>query len=316
MLNYRSKKRILITGVHGFIGKALWRYLHKNGKSFEIFGLSSKVFSPSQRLLRCDFRSPNQLRSVLQEVRPQYILHFVGGRSKNQREEIRLNCQLTKNLLDAVKTIKNFSPRIVVPGSAAEYGIMQGKRRFIRENDPTNPISSYGEAKQRQIQMVLQYAQEGQDIVVARIFNILGEGTPTILSVGHFAYQIAMIERGQKRPAIETESLDGGRDFLDIKDVCTAIFCLMKYGKSGEVYNVCSGKKVVIRQLLLKLIALSRAKNITIKENKTQCLSAFDAVGSNKKIKSLQHWHPQVSLERSLKNTLETYRAYENSGSP
>lgn len=301
-----AKKRILITGARGFIGNALWRYLQKKQKNFEVFAVTSKTISGS-RLFHCDLGSVKNIRELLKKTRPQYILHFAGGRSSNEKEQIRLNCRLTKNLFQAVKAIKNFSPRIVVPGSAAEYGIPK-RRGCIRESDELNPLALYGEAKRRQIQIVLQYAQEGLDVVVARIFNILGQGTPATLSVGYFARQIAMVEKDEKKPVIRTESLAGGRDFLDIEDVCSAIICLMRYGKTGEVYNVCSGRKVRMRELLRRLIFISKVKNIRIQEDKTQSLFAFDAVGSNLKIKSLKRWRPKVSLEQSLRNTLETYR--------
>ncbi len=308
------KKKILITGVHGFIGHALWQYLHKKQKNFEIFGLTSQEFSASGRLLHCDLRFPDKIKSALQRIRPDYIFHFAGGRSKNQKEQIRLNCRLTKNLFETIKTIKNFSPRIIVPGSAAEYGIPKAGR-LIQENDPLHPVSAYGKAKRRQTQMVLQYARQGFDVIIARIFNILGEGTPARLAAGNFACQIAMIEKRQRQPVIQTESLAGGRDFLDIEDICAAVFCLMKDGKSGEIYNICSGKKIVTRELLKRLRALSKVKNITTQENETKNSSAFDVIGSNAKIKLLKRWRPKVSLEQSLRNTLETYRSSAKGGS-
>lgn len=315
-MKQRARKRILITGVNGFLGKALWRYLHKKEKNFEIFGLAPQIHFSSGRVLHGDLNYPGEIKLALRKVYPDCILHFAGGRSSNEKEEVRLNCGLTKNLFEAIKAIPNFSPRIVVPGSAAEYGVIPKGRRIIRETDQLKPISSYGKAKRRQIQMVLEYAQQGFDVVAARIFNILGRGTPTTLSIGQFACQIAMIERGEKQPLLQTASLAGGRDFLDIEDVCAAIICLMKYGKSGEVYNVCSGKKVAMRELLRRLIALARVKDIAIEENKKEHSFAFDVVGSNRKIKSLKVWQPKMSLGQSLKNTLETYRYNENLNSP
>lgn len=302
------KKRILLTGVQGFIGGALWSFLHKEGLPFEIFGIARMAKPGDKNIFSCDLTKPSEIFPILQKVRPDFIFHLTGGRISDKEKLFEANFVTTRALFEAVQKIENCAPRVIIPATAAEYGKGGLGKKQIEEDVPCQPASWYGVVKFMQTNLSLFYAQKGLDVVVARIFNVMGPATPETLSVGRFARAIALIENKKNDKIIRTRGLSGRRDFVDIRDVCSALVSVAQKGKSGEVYNVCSGTSSTIRSLLHKLLRLSTIKNIAIKEEKENLMESMDAVGSNKKIKKETRWRPVFSIGQSLQDTLDYYR--------
>lgn len=300
---------ILITGVNGFIGRALWNYFKAQQFSFEVFGIDLQRPIPGTHLLVCDLNNQRQLKKILDRVRPDVIFHLAGGRPADENMLWQANFIPTKTLLDVVTELKSVSPCIVIPGSAAEYGQVKAPRRPVAETLQPRPLGWYSFVKYMQTSLGLMYARKGLDVRIARIFNIGGHGTPLSLALGNFAGRIVRIERGEEPPVLTVGQLSGQRDFVDIADVCRALWAIARKGKRGEVYNVCSGRSSRMRSLLRELIRYSDIKDsIVIKEEQRAHAATFDIVGSNAKIKRATGWRPRVSLEQSLKNTLRYYR--------
>jgi len=65
-----------------------------------------------------------------------------------------------------------------------------------------------------------------------------------------FARQVAAIEAGLASPTIEVGNLDAARDLTDVRDTVRAYVALMERGSPGTVYNVCSGRPWVVRDVL------------------------------------------------------------------
>ena len=300
---------ILITGVNGFIGQALWDHFKARRPSFDVFGIDLQISSTEPRLLSCDLSDQRQLMKILGRIRPDVIFHLAGGRPADENMLWQANFIPTKILLDVVAELKSVSPRIVIPGSAAEYGKVKTPRKPVSENFQPQPTAWYGFVKYMQTSLGLMYARKGLDVRIARIFNITGYGTPSSLAPGSFAERIVRIEAGQGPAVLNVRHLTAQRDFIDIEDVCSALWAVAQKGKSGEVYNVCSGDLVSMRFLLRELIRYSDIKDsVVIKEEQRAHASTFDIVGSNAKIKRVTGWRPRISLEQSLKNTLRYYR--------
>lgn len=310
----KQKRRILITGVNGFLGKALWQYLRKYYPGLRIYGLARKPGPYDRNVFICDLKRKNRIEPILAAIGPDYVFHCAGGRMVKRKALWEANVLTTKCLLEAVQKMKSARPRIVIPGSAAEYGRMPSGRRKIRESDRCAPLSMYGAVKLEQTSLALAYARQGMDVVVVRIFNIMGEGTPPALAAGRFAEQIIGIEKGRSGKVIETKNLAGKRDFLDIGDVCSALLAVARHGKAGEIYNVCSGRPVVLKAVLKKLLSLAKVRDIVVAEDKKDASPSFDVIGSNVKLKAASGWSARVRVEQSLKDTLDSYRARRTRG--
>jgi GDP-4-dehydro-6-deoxy-D-mannose reductase len=125
-----------------------------------------------------------------------------------------------------------------------------------------------------------------------------------------FARQIAEIEKGVREPKIYVGNLAAYRDFLDVRDVIKAYYCIMNKGKAGEVYNICSGEKQRISDLLDILLSFSSKKNIEIKIDNSKLRPIDNEViyGDNSKLKKHTGWNQDYTIKQALKDTLEYWR--------
>ncbi len=95
---------------------------------------------------------------------------------------------------------------------------------------------------------------EGFHIIIARSFPHTGPGQSSDFVCSDWARQIARIESGLVEPEIRVGNVNLERDYTDVRDVVRAYFLLMVKGKAGEIYNVCSGRSVKLREILNILV--------------------------------------------------------------
>jgi len=302
-------KRILITGVSGFIGNSLKEFIEESVPFFEVYGVDISLSKPTERYFKRDLNDRRALRDIVKRVSPHYIFHLAGLTNKEDPHKLlSANIFSTYNLLDSLLDLKNIKTRIIVPGSAAEYGRVSQKNMPVKETCSLKPINFYGYIKMYQTLLALSFCKKGLDVVVGRIFNIIGWGSPKKLVIGNFACQIALIEKGRKRGKIESKDLNSKRDFLDIQDVCSALVAIAKKGKRGEIYNICSGKSQKIREMLDGLMKISNCRKHTTKFSPKSSSEVKGIRGSNKKIRKDTGWIPKVKITESLNSTLNYYR--------
>ena len=308
------RKRILITGADGFIGSALGKFISQRHFPYEVIGISRRR-EAGTKIIRCNLSDPQKTFNTLAALKPDSIFHCAGGRGTDEQKIWQSNFETTRVLLESIRKIKNYRPRIVIMGSAAEYGPLPAGVKFATEKLLVQPNSWYGFVKYMQTSLGLMYFRKGLDITVVRLFNILGEGVPASLVIGKFAQEVALIEKGKKSPCLMTANLSGKRDFLDIEDVCAGLIMVARAGRCGEIYNLCSGRSYVIGDLLKKLTGLSCVKGIVIKQEKNFSSESYETIGSNRKVNRALHWKSQVTIEESLRNSLEYYRSKVTCGS-
>ena len=302
------KKRLLITGVTGFLGGALKEYFSRREKTFEVFGLSRRR-QAGEGLFCADPADASQMVRLLRRLQPEYIFPFSGGDRRNPESLFLSQYLVTQCLLEAILKAGLLGARVVIPGSAAEYGRPTASRRLLTEEDQLRPEGWYGFMKFMQTSLGLFYARHfGLNVMVGRIFNVTGTNAPARLAPGKFASDIALIEVGRKVPVIETHDLSGRRDFTDVNDVCAALWVIARRGRRGEVYNICSGRPVSIRGLLQQMLKHSKRRDCEIREHKDETSGTFNVIGANAKIRQQLKWSPRVSLSASLRQTLESHR--------
>jgi GDP-4-dehydro-6-deoxy-D-mannose reductase len=97
-------------------------------------------------------------------------------------------------------------------------------------------------------------AQLGIPFVAARIFNVVGPGQ----SEGHVCGRFAALVAGSVRGArLEVGPLEPTRDFVDVRDVASALLLLSQKGTRGATYNVGSGRETPIQAVLAALLRSS-----------------------------------------------------------
>lgn len=313
--------KILITGISGFVGSHLADFLLAQGghKVFGTIKWRSRLDNLQSILNKitlheCDIKDAFALRTVLSEIQPEYIFHlaaqsYVPFSWRAPVESMNTNVIGEVNLMETVKDLK-LRTKIHVAGSSEEYGMVLPSEIPITEDNPLRPLSPYGVSKVAQDLLGYQYFKSYQlHVVRTRAFNHTGPRRGDVFVTSNFAKQIAEIEKGLREPVIKVGNLDAVRDFLDVRDVARAYFLALEKGKAGEVYNIASGKGYKIREVLDKLIALSKAKvKVTQDPQRLRPSDVELLIGSADKFKAATGWQPQIPFDTTLKDLLEYWR--------
>jgi len=311
------QKKVLITGVSGFVGSHLVSYLSSN-KEYSLFGtfFSAKetTFNKDLTLTKVDLTNSNEVLSFLDSIKPDLVFHLAGLSApslsfKDPQKVITTNALVQINILEGLKN-SNKDARILSVTSADIYGIVKKEDLPIDEETPFRPANPYAVSKITQDYLAFQYfTSYGLQIIRVRPFNHIGPGQSPDFVVSSFAKKIATIEKGKIEPVMLVGNLEAKRDFTDVRDIVTAYEQAINKGKAGEAYNIGSGVSHKISEILEKLISLSNVK-ITIEQD-PKLLRPSDEpelVCDNRKFVNLTSWKPQISLEKSLKDTLDYWR--------
>lgn len=315
------KKRILITGISGFVGSHLADYLLTK-ENVEIFGLdmsAAKVDNLENcfndvRLFSCDLTERTSVRTLIKQIKPDKIFHlagsaFVGESWSDPEKTFTVNVFSQLNILNALVELK-LNPMVQIACSSEEYGLATKKELPITEKSELRPLSPYAVSKIAQDYLGYQYHKSyGLNVVRTRSFNHVGPRQNERFVVANFAKQIAMIETGKQKPVISVGNLNAIRDFTDVRDIVKAYWLATEKGKPGDVYNLCSGKGHMVSKILKTLLSLSKVKVKIRQDPKRMRPSDVPVwVGDNRKFVKQTGWRLEYSLEMTLLDTLNYWR--------
>jgi len=307
------KKRFLITGVSGLMGRCLVEYLDK--KICEIYGLDRKLvlFNDSENVdnfIQCDLNNTSDVASFIRDIRPDFICHLAAciKHCKNEIEYYNSNLLGTNSLFESIIRA-NVKPKILVIGSSAEYGF--NNEKYVDESCPLNPITHYGISKVSEFFLSNMYRNKyGLPIIYLRVFNHVAPSQDSGLMCSFYAKEVAAIEKKQKDPTLIVRNPNHIRDIVDTRDVVRSIdmFALSRI-EDGE-YNICSGKGVSVMDVVkyLKKISLSE---VSIKVDNSISANSTDIlfqIGDFSKARLAVDWTPKISLDETLLDILNYWR--------
>lgn len=312
---------VLIIGITGLAGRHMYNLLARN-KTYDIFGTYHKEIKNAVdfigvKLFRCEINDINSIESIIKQCKPEWVFHFgafvtVHNSFNNPLPIFQTNIMGTVNLLESIRRI-NPDCRILITGSAEEYGKVPQNMMPIKETYCLNPVSPYGLSKKIQEEIGLMYHKiYGLKIIFSRTFHYSGPYQPLGFVFPDFAKQIVDIKNG-KQNFIKVGNLDAKRDFTDIRDVVCAYFALMEKGKIGEIYNVCSGRSIPIKNVFDKMISYSgRQIDVIVDETKLRPSDIPDFIGDNNKLKNDTVWEQQFSIDDTVKDVLDFWTNYKD----
>lgn len=313
--------RLLVTGAGGFVGGHLVELVRREAPDTNVHGVvlphGSLAWSTSKgaRIHEADLDDPASAAAVIEEVRPDGIVHLAGQSSVQQSwldpgGTLRTNVLGIVHLLDAARS-SSLRPAVLVVGSAEEYGPVAAAELPIREDAPLRPASPYAASKVAQGALALLYGPAGgMRVVLTRTFHHTGPGRGEAFAESSFARQIAEIEHGLRPPVIEVGNLDAVRDFTDVRDVVRAYLLLLEKGEPGRAYNVCSGRGRRIRDVLDLLLASSSAKvEVRIDQERLRPADVPAQVGDPSRLRAATSWAPRIPLEETLADLLADWRS-------
>lgn len=314
-------KKILITGVAGFVATHFVEYLYKEKLDYEICGIDINVpkFNYEQfadkikiSFKHADMADIQALHDIISQFRPDYVLHLASFSSvayswKYPSTSFMNNCNIFLNLVSVVKEVCP-ECRILSVGSSEEYGNVAHEDLPIRENQNMAPLSPYAVARVSQEMLSKIFVEAyGMDIIMTRSFNHIGQRQDERFVVPSFIRRILNIKESNKNEGeIETGDISIIRDFVDVRDVVKAYYMLLTQGTKGEVYNICSGKGITLKELV-EMIAEEVGVSVIPKINPefVRPNDNKEIVGSAYKIESELGWKRKYKFKDTVEDMVK-----------
>ena len=312
------KRRVFITGATGFAGRHLMASLAPLENIIYGTAYPQPPHPDEKNFVHLDLRSERDVFEAVRQAQPQWVFHLaavsnVGTSWARKKETLETNIMGTFHLFEA---LKKFSPgaRVLFVSSSDIYGFFPGSKgnapKAFAEEDPFHLASPYALSKFNGELMAGFYGRwEGLDIVIVRPFPHTGPGQSSDFVCSDWARQVIQIGRGSQEPVIRVGNLEAQRDFTDVRDTVRAYVLLLQKGRKGEVYNICRGRGIALREILETLLA-SASRNVRVEQDpeKLRKVDIPYLVGDNRKIIADTGWEPQISLQTTLADLLDYWR--------
>lgn len=298
-------KTLLATGLSGFVGGHLQHAIARS-EAWQL--LAAK---PHNLL------DPASLDAWLQAGVPDAVIHlagqtFVPAAFKDPAHTLQVNLLGTLNLLQALKRA-GFDGTFLFVSSGDVYGQVAEADLPITETLAPKPRNPYAVSKVAAELLCQQWGYaEGWRVLVARPFNHIGSGQAASFVVPSMAQQIVSADSGAQRLTLEVGDIDVTRDFLDVRDVISAYFALLEHGRSGEIYNLCSGVERTIRELIMQMASLAGVSVDLVQDlSRMRPADQRRVVGNAEKLQKDTGWKPSISITETLQSVLSDWEARE-----
>jgi UDP-glucose 4-epimerase len=270
----------LITGGAGYIGSHIADEMLENGSNVIIYdslrdGLESRIdylrdkHAREVPLIIADIKDKEKFEKILKKFHVSGIVHAAALKSVDESnikpdEYMDVNYHATVSILEIAK--RNQIGSFIFCSSAAVYG-NPNTAGLIRESDSTDPRSPYGETKLLAEKAVESFLNEsnvnGSSI---RFFNVIGTASPELVDNSKANLVPIVIDklRNQEQPIIygrDYPTLDGTcvRDYIDVRDIASAIFSATQYGKKlPQALNIGAGREVSVLEVVSTAIKIQK----------------------------------------------------------
>ena len=319
------KKRVLITGITGFIGAELAHKLLEEG--YEVFGMIQPVIGRDLKCIEdikekinifiCDIRDQFSVRNAIRKINPDVVLHlaalsFVKLSFEHPFAYQDSNFIGTINIAESLREL--YGPekvRLVVASTAEVYGIQEKNEPFT-ENLRLEPSSPYAVSKAA-LDMYLRmlYTVYGFNVVILRNSNTFGRK----YEAGFFTeYLITEMLRGKE---IYIGAPNSVRDYMYVDDHVNSYLLAMKIPQAkGHVFNISGSNGCTNKEWALKIAGLL---NFPVEKiHFGQYPPGYPSrplpsdqpylILDSRKARTMLGWNQTVTLEEGLIRTIEYLR--------
>jgi nucleoside-diphosphate-sugar epimerase len=257
-------KKILVTGVTGFIGSHLAQELSKK-KDYVVYGLVKhcasrndeglKEFLKGIKIVECDITDFHSVSKTLKTVNPDVVVHLaalspVRDSFEKPLSYIQTNIVGTLNIAHALNEMPDVENKKLVYASTAEvYGLRKDKKPNT-ETDELYPSSPYASTKKMtdeylRILMPLLYKL---NTIVMRCVNSYGRKLDDSFMVEY------LVTRMLKGETVYVGAPDSLRDYMYITDHVSAYIKAIEHSEiRGEAFNVSTGTVLSNKELAFKI---------------------------------------------------------------
>lgn len=260
-------RRVFVTGAEGALGRVLVSALRERSDCHVV--ASARRMSQGHVFL--DVTRDEDVQHVMGDYSPDLIFHLAGSFADQLHAAVEVNVMAADNILRAAGRA-----RVVLVGSAAEYGRVSPEENPIKECQPLRPMTVYGLTKSWQTQLGMMRVAHGVDVVVARLFNLYAENMSARLFIGQVQRQIREFLAGE-RGCVEVGSLEAVRDYVTASEAVRQLIAIGFQGISGSIYNIGSGKPTRMKDVLARMLVDSGlSMDIVSTNSKRKSHQVFD----------------------------------------
>lgn len=252
-----SSQRVLVTGGHGFLGRAVLDRLRSHG--------ATDVIAPRSRDF--DLRDPAAVATMFERHRPDLVIHLaarVGGIGANQARPAELYLD---NLLMGTYVIeearKRGTGKLVVVGTICSYPKVTPvpfRETSLWQGYPEDTNAPYGIAKLAQlVQLHANRAQHGQNGIYLMPTNLYGPGDKFHPAVSHVIPALIKKcvdarEAGYDRIVVWGTG-SASREFLYVDDAAEGIVLAAERYDGSEPVNLGANQEMPIKDLVERIVA-------------------------------------------------------------
>jgi len=320
----KKKKKILITGVAGFIGFSLARKIIQS-KNFDVIGIDnlnsyyikklklkrlSLLKHKNFKFYKIDLIEKNKLQNLFKKNNFDVVFNFAA------QAGVRYSFENPKSYTDSniigfinlIEMVKNFHiDRFIFASSSSIYGDQKPFPK--KENSEVNPINLYSLSKLSNEQFAQSISKTINTTMIGlRFFTIYGPwGRPDMMIL---KYLISAYKR-LSFPLFNNG--DHFRDFTYIDDAINICFSLLNKKIKGkfEIFNICSSRPILITKVLKEIN--KHSKKPLIKKKPRDKADVYKTYGDNKKINNfLKNKVKFTSYIKGVKNTCNWFMKNKN----
>jgi len=251
----------IVTGAAGHLGSAVTKKLNDQGKTVYALCLPNEIHLPQGEHIQVFYGDVCNIDSITGMFescanKSVIVIHCAGIvsiSSKFNQKVYNVNVIGTKNI---ISLCEKYNIEKLVHTSSVHAIPELPENEIITEVDhfsPDNVIGLYAKTKAEATQCVLDYAKRGFSASVIHPSGIVGPGD---FGRGHITQLVIDYYKGGL-----TSGIDGGYDFVDVRDVADGILSCCENGESGECY-ILSGQYFKVYELLNLLHEITGKKKI------------------------------------------------------
>ena len=306
------KKKYLITGGLGFLGKAITKDLIEQKNSVIIVDNQfrhkdiKKLNYNNCKIYNIDIRNKTLLSKVAKNVDTVIHLAAINGTNYFYEQPLLVLEVALKGIMNILEICeKKKIPEFFLASSSEVYHnapyIPADEKVPLIIPDPMNPRYTYSAGKIISEIMLLN-TNFFERFVIFRPHNIYGPN----MGFNHVIPEIIMKLMNAKKNLVIQGSGNHTRSFCYIDDFVRGFNILLKKGKNKNIYNIGTQDEINILKLIKKLIKISN-KKLTIKKTKEKVGNPSRRCPDISKIKKLG-FNPTIDLDAGLKKMLQWYK--------
>ncbi|RHX86347.1 dTDP-glucose 4,6-dehydratase [Leptospira stimsonii] len=327
-------KNILVTGGAGFIGSNFVHQILEDTKDYRVFVLDKLTYAgnlksldrwkddPRFAFIKADIAFKEEVLSIFEKLHFDFVAHFAAESHVDRsilgpEEFIKTNVLGTFYLLDAARLQwkDRFEGKKFLHVSTDEVFGTLGETGFFTEETPYAPNSPYSASKAGSDHIVRSYFHTYKMPVVTT--NCSNNYGPYHFPEKLIPLMILNCLHGKPLPVYG----DGKniRDWLYVKDHCSALRAALFHGVPGETYNIGTRneKKNIeivhsICEIMDELHPAGAPHSNLIQYVKDRPGHDFRYAIDPSKMEKELGWKPEFSFESALRETIQWYLKNES----